>query len=309
MLVTIKNIDKAKREPDLAQEIGDLDNLEVQYEDKFGILWKYIRSNATPHFSTELLDDIRTVQKHVRARQASESLVRPQRIAYVVFASKIPGVFNLGGDLRLFRRLIAQQDRAGLVRYSKKATDSVFYHASNFGDALSFSLVQGIAMGGGFEAALAGNILVAEKGTMLGFPEVLFGLFPGMGAYTLLRRKVGAFTAEQIILSAKNYTAEELYELGVVDVLCDRGEGEETIRSYASRHASRRGVSAFRRALNHAHTIDRKELYGIADSWVETAMRLDSRDLRNIDRLIANQAKSFPHIENSYQPEEMAAAG
>ena len=59
-------------------------------------------------------------------------------------------------------------------------------------------------MGGGFEAALAGNVLVAERGTRLGFPEVLFGLFPGMGAYTLLRRRVDAVTAEKIILNAKN---------------------------------------------------------------------------------------------------------
>lgn len=51
-------------------------------------------------------------------------------------------------------------------------------------------MVQGDAFGGGLEFALSSNILVAEQGTRLGFPEILFNLFPGMGAYTFLYRKV-----------------------------------------------------------------------------------------------------------------------
>ena len=47
----------------------------------------------------------------------------------------------------------------------------------------TISLVQGDALGGGFEAALCGDIIIAEKQARFGFPEVLFNLFPGMGAY------------------------------------------------------------------------------------------------------------------------------
>ena len=294
MLTTIRAIESNNRKLDAHGELGSFKNLDIEFDPHRGILWKFIKSESAPYFSHEVLDDIRSVQSKVRQRisiQEERDVKHP--IKYVVFGSHIPGVFNLGGDLGLFRRLISNRDRAGLTAYSKKATDSVFYHASNYGDAFTFSLVQGTAMGGGFEAALAGNVLVAEKGSKLGFPEVLFGLFPGMGAYTFLRRRVDARLAEEIILGAKNHTAEALYDMGIVDVLCDVGDGVNAIESYTSRLASRSGVSAFRRALNHTRALDRKELYGIADAWVDAAMNLKAEHLRRIDRLLSNQTKKL----------------
>ncbi len=148
-------------------------------------------------------------------------------------------------------------------------------------------------MGGGFEAALAGNVLVAERGTRLGFPEVLFGLFPGMGAYTLLRRRVDAVAAEKIILNAKNYPAEELHAMGIIDILVDPGKGENEIYAYISRQKSRPGTAAFRKALNRTRVIDHDELYTIADEWVDAAMELPLHNLRRIDRLISNQHKEY----------------
>ena len=269
-----------------------LRDVELRYDHAVGLLWKYIARTSTPYFSHAQLDDIRAVQNAVRdGLHLNLPNFDAVKLKYMVFGSKLPGIFSLGGDLKLFRDLIAKRDRHGLELYSRKATDAIFYHAANTADVMTFSLVQGSAMGGGFEAALAGNVVVAERGARLGFPEVLFGLFPGMGAYTLLRRRVDCATAEKIILSAKNYTAEELAKLGIVDVLCEPGEGEHAVYSYISRQAHRPGVLAFRRALNRARVIDRKELYAIADEWVETAMNLPHENLKRIDRLVAGQRK------------------
>ncbi|MEQ8231757.1 MAG: crotonase/enoyl-CoA hydratase family protein [Gammaproteobacteria bacterium] len=303
MLIKIDTPHKLLRHDDPFADAASFPNLELRFERHTGILWKYIAPQATPHFSHELLDDIRRVQDRIRSHewggQASDTPVK-----YVVFASRIPGVYSLGGDLRLFRRLIAARNRAELMRYARKATDAVYHHASNTGHTMSFSLVRGVAMGGGFEAALAGNVLVAEEGSRMGFPEVLFGLFPGMGAYTFLRRRVDAMTAEKIILSARNYRAEELHEMGVVDVLCPAGEGEATIRSHVSRQASRPGAIAFRQAIGRCRAVDRDELYSICDAWVETALELPADCLRRIDRLIANQDRNFaaPHVAVSAAP-------
>ncbi|MEX2482805.1 MAG: crotonase/enoyl-CoA hydratase family protein [Gammaproteobacteria bacterium] len=310
MLITIDNPQRLLRNEPSIDNQPPPHNLELHFEEHTGILWKYISAKATPHFSHELLDDIRLVQNRIRHRADDKNPAGASAaVKYVVFASRIPGVFSLGGDLRLFRKLIATRDRAGLSHYAKKATDAVFYHAANFGNTTSFSLVQGVAMGGGFEAALAGNILVAEKGTRLGFPEVLFGLFPGMGAYTLLRRRVDAMTAERIILSARNYPAEELHDMGIIDILCEPGEGEAQIRSYVSRQAGRPGSIAFRQAINRCRGVDRDELYSISDSWVETALALPEDCLRRIDRLVANQDRNFaqPSAEPEYMPVAQAS--
>lgn len=295
-------------------DCSKLHDLELRYDQPVGILWKYIARSSTPHFSHSQLDNIRTVQNAVRdGLHFNLPGFDAGKLKYLVFGSKIPGIFSLGGDLRLFRDLIAQRDRHGLESYSRKATDAVFHHAANAADVMTFSLVQGTAMGGGFEATLAGNVVIAERGSRLGFPEVLFGLFPGMGAYTLLRRRVDCATAEKIILSAKNYTAEELVELGIVDVLCEPGEGEHAVYSYISRQAHRPGVLAFRRALNRARAIDRKELYAIADEWVDTAMNLPIENLKRIDRLVAGQhklnlvadgGKAAPKVTIKYIPKE-----
>ena len=77
--------------------------------------------------------------------------------------------------------------------------------------------------------ALSSNIIVAEKGSRLGFPEILFNLFPGMGAYTLLYRKVGMKITEELITSGNTYTAEDLAKMGVVDILVPQGEAEKYV--------------------------------------------------------------------------------
>jgi len=57
---------------------------------------------------------------------------------------------------------------------------------------------------------------VAEKNAKMGLPEIMFNLFPGMGAYHLLCRRLPAVKAEQLILSGHTYSADELHEMGVV---------------------------------------------------------------------------------------------
>ncbi len=61
--------------------------------------------------------------------------------------------------------------------------------------------MQGAALGGGFEALLSFDYIVAEQDATFGLPEILFGLFPGMGAHALLSRKLGSAQADRLIVS------------------------------------------------------------------------------------------------------------
>ena len=97
--------------------------------------------------------------------------------------------------------------------------------------------MQGDALGGGFECALSSSVLIAEEDARMGFPEILFNLFPGMGAYSFLSRKVGRRITEELITSGAIYTARELYDLGVVDVITPTGTGEAAVESFVRKHA------------------------------------------------------------------------
>ena len=113
-------------------------------------------------------------------------------IKYHAIASSVPEVFNLGGDLGLFSLLVQQNDRAGLIEYGKNCINAFIRIIVHFDqDVTTISVVQGDALGGGFETALSSDVLIAEKGARMGFPEVLFNLFPGMGGYSLLSRRIG----------------------------------------------------------------------------------------------------------------------
>ena len=90
---------------------------------------------------------------------------------------------------------------------------------------VSVALVQGNALGGGLEAALTFNFLVAERSAKFGFPEVMFNSFPGMGAFSILSRRIGVKLAEKIIFSGKVFSAEEFQQFGLIDQIADDGKG------------------------------------------------------------------------------------
>jgi len=180
-----------------------------------------MKAAPRPCFTLQLLDEIGSYHKQVKAEMAIDQ----QKYDYLVVGSDVPGIFNLGGDLNLFRSLIKQKNRDILLSYALQCVDILYQNLLHFNlDVTTVSLIQGDALGGGLEAALSSNLIIAERGTKLGLPEVLFNLFPGMGAYTLISRRAGPSVAERMILSGKLYDAEELFELGIVDILAEKGE-------------------------------------------------------------------------------------
>ncbi|HEV8644751.1 MAG TPA: crotonase/enoyl-CoA hydratase family protein [Burkholderiales bacterium] len=212
-------------------------------------------------------------------------------VEYAILASKVPGVFNLGGDLSLFTRLIDNQDRDGLLGYGKACVDVLY--RNYIGHELpitTISLIQGECLGGGFEAALSSDVLVAERQARFGFPEILFNLFPGMGAYSFLERKVGKRATENLITSGKMYSADDMLAMGVVDQVVDQGRGEAEIAGFIrSRSRSRNAMAGVAAARRRVHKLDYEELIGVVEVWVDTALNLSHRDLKLMQRLVSRQ--------------------
>jgi DSF synthase len=256
------------------------------YDHKYKLAWGYMRAQPRACFTKTLLKELQDWFTEL-------SVQNEKHIEYAVLASDIPGVYNLGGDLRLFRDLIAKKDSAGLLNYAKSCIDALYIKMKNFHrDITHITLVQGDALGGGFECALASDVLIAERSAKLGLPEILFNLFPGMGAYSLLSRKLSPAHAERMILSGRLYQAEELYEMGVVDVLADDRQGEMAVYDYVRREGKfANGYRAVRRVKERVHPVSYEELMSITEIWVDAALRLQDRDLRMMERLVAKQSK------------------
>ncbi len=77
--------------------------------------------------------------------------------------------------------------------------------------------VNGYALGGGFEVALACDIIYASEKARLGFPEVTLGIFPGFGGTQRTARLVGTAKAKELVLTGKVITAQEGFELGLLN--------------------------------------------------------------------------------------------
>lgn len=212
------------------------------------------------------------------------------QVNYLVLASQDEAVFNLGGDFSIFKQLILAKDRASLTEYAALCIDNLWTFYDMPAPIRTVSLVQGQAMGGGFEAALSAHVMIDERNALMGLPEVLFNLFPGMGALSFLSRKVGMHLAEQMVRSGKIYTGAELYELGVVDVLAEDGEGEWALTQWVKKdYRSFNAYQAINKAKQSIHPLTYQELHHVTAIWVDAALRLDERNLKVMERLIRAQ--------------------
>lgn len=265
----------------------------IRFDAKRNAAWCYMHASPCPCFSKALLRDLLHWCDELRSTSGDEG---GPNIRYAVLASSIPGVFNLGGDLALFRQLILTRNRKALLSYAKDCIRALYANISHFNRRITtISLVQGDALGGGFETAISSDVLIAERSASMGLPEIMFNLFPGMGAYSLLSRKIGGALAERMILSGRIYTAGELFEMGVVDILADDGEGEKAVDEYIRReekHAN--GYQALREAKRCCNPVTFDELMNIVSIWADAALRLRPRDLHLMERLIMKQARKVP---------------
>ncbi|MGB0132297.1 crotonase/enoyl-CoA hydratase family protein [Dokdonella sp.] len=264
-------------------------------------------------FSTQLIREVREFQKRTADRLTTIAATSDSRLAHIVLASDTD-VFNLGGDLNLFCRLIRERNREHLLAYARQCVEGIYaFHAHLNRNAHTIALVQGDALGGGFEAALSCQTIIAEEGIGMGFPEVLFDLFPGMGAYSFLCQRVAPKVAEEMMLNGSVYSSEELHSMGIVDVLVPRGDGLQATHDFIRRNQR---ISHARSAMNRvreiAQPVNLIELMQITEVWVDTALQLGEKSLRTMERLVRAQEKRptgpAPARAETSMPEARAAA-
>ena len=252
-----------------------------------------LRQGASPVVSLDLLDDFEKTAAFSK-NLLKEGYSTPNSL--FVTRSDLDGIFLLGGDLALFRYYIEKQDLEGLKRYGRKAVRAIWSLINGLHSRrLTVSYVNGEAQGGGFECALGSNVLIATKRATFGFPESLFGLFPGMGASQLLRARADSYAAKTLLAKSSRYPAEMLAEMGIIDYLIEDGELPDLLTDL------KRGLSD-EDSLDHFTTrfrsVSYEDLVDTVDDWVYQALRLDRRKIDVMGIILKAQSRLLQRKPN-----------
>ncbi|MEJ7927389.1 crotonase/enoyl-CoA hydratase family protein [Sphingobium sp. AN641] len=267
----------------------DLGQIDVRWDAEQGALWAFMTPHERPNSSLSLIRDTMAWQRETRRMFGADA----GPLKFMILGSRFPGIFNLGGDLEMFAECIQRRDRATLVRYGVACVEIVdrIWHCNDM-PIINIGLAQGDALGGGLEALMCFDVIIAERQARFGLPEVLFGLFPGMGAYSILSRRVGPLIARQMITEGRIYSADEMFDMGIVSRVVDTGEGEAATRQWIADHSAHHaGYVGINRAGRRVNPLTLSELTDIVETWADTAMSLSDRDLRMMRRLASAQMR------------------
>lgn len=273
-------------------QLRNLKQLRLKVDPELNVLWLFQNPSPRPCFNWELVEELRSVQSILEINHGSIPYRNEMlSIEFLVLDSDIQNIFSMGGDISLFEKLIRNKKKKELLEYARNCVDAI--HRFNVGCRLpitTIACVRGDAMGGGFEEALSCNVLIVEKDVELGFPEVLFNLFPGMGAYHFLSQRINPKKAEKIMLDGKKYISDELFEMGVVDKLADKGRGQQVVYEYIKEVKKYNNAHmAMKYVREKVHPISHDDLIDVCKYWVDIAMNISERDLKLMKRLARAQ--------------------
>ena len=272
--------------------LDSYNQLEIEFDGELNTLFSWMRPAPRPCFNS--LDGRRDHSFREVAGIASgvdQRLRAPAACRLGCFRESRPRRFQSGGDLGMFIQAIMRRDRELLADYAHLCVENIHRRATGFGAQITtIALVQGKALGGGFECALASDVIVRNAAQRSRFPRYCSTSFPGMGALSFLGRRIGLKKAEDLIIERQVFTAKEMRDLGVVDELAEDGLGLETTRRLIA-HRQRRS-NAYRSlqlAKQGYQPLALTELQAITDVWVNAALQLETRDLRMMARLVKAQ--------------------
>jgi enoyl-CoA hydratase/carnithine racemase len=156
----------------------------------------------------EIIDGLHTAIDYAEAAE----------VKVIVLASAIDGFFAAGADIKH----MSSADAAAFRTYGDALRGALERLAAL--PMISVAAIEGLALGGGLELAMACTLRVAAPKARLGLPEVKLGLIPGGGGTQRLPRLVGRSRALDIMLTGRQVEADEAFWIGLVDRLAEPGD-------------------------------------------------------------------------------------
>lgn len=161
--------------------------------------------------------------------RAFHALAEDDAVQAIVLTGAGEKAFVAGADIGE----LAQMDPIGGVRTSRQGQDAFRFLERMRKPVIA--AVNGFALGGGLELALACHLRMASENAKFGLPEVKLGIIPGYGGTVRLPRLVGKGRALELILSGEMIDAQEAYRIGLVNRVFPQDELLEAARSLASK--------------------------------------------------------------------------
>jgi len=164
------------------------------------------------------------------------ALERMQAEAHaLIIYSELKAGFCAGADLRELYHRSQAMDKAETVKGVRDFLERI-HRVLNLIDAApltAIAAVHGVTFGGGFELALACDLIIADKMARFCFPELRLGLIPGFGGIPRLKRDLGNAVVRDLLLTGRSFNATKAQQVGLVSQVVGEGEALRAARATA----------------------------------------------------------------------------
>jgi enoyl-CoA hydratase len=154
----------------------------------------------------------------------------------VIIYSDLKCGFSAGADLRELYRRSQELGTAAAVKGVREFLERI-HQVLNLLDATpltTMAAVHGVTFGGGFELALACDLIIADKTARFAFPELRLGLIPGFGGIPRLQRDLGNAVVRDLLLTGRSFNATKAQQIGLVSQVVAEGEALRAARATAA---------------------------------------------------------------------------
>jgi enoyl-CoA hydratase/carnithine racemase len=203
----------------------------LRWEWREGIIELSLDSEPANEIGLAMLGEL---EKFVAASGALE----PETSACIISSARKHG-FSAGADLRELYHLAAPLSKSKRLAGVREFLERI-HAVMNAIDAAPFvtiAAVHGVCFGGGFELALACDIIIADKMARFAFPELRLGLIPGFGGIPRLKRDLGNAVVRELLLTGRSINAARAQAVGLVAQLAAEGEAMRIAQATAAQIA------------------------------------------------------------------------
>ena len=213
----------------------------LSWELKDGVIELALHHPPCNEIGTAMLEDL---EQFVAALESAEG----KASALIIYSQREAGIFSRRRSARaLYARALqlAAAERVSGVRAFLERIHRVL-NAIDASPLTTIAAVHGVTFGGGFELALACDLIVADKMARFCFPELRLGLIPGFGGIPRLRRDVGNAVVRDLLLTGRSINAAKALAAGLVSQVAAEGEALRVARATAAQAANSIGQRARR---------------------------------------------------------------